>query len=156
MFYISTDNAVYQTNSAELAAALGTKPEEMGSNVMHIDFGGVLVDGMEYIDIEIDDRKYTLLAHHVGPLITELHAARVEASERGLRHVVLRGYPFSYAMSLSDAQRMEHIIAENWNEYHALELHNRHRYEEAIRALSGAPVVDVQRERAILKDHEVV
>jgi hypothetical protein len=69
--------------------------------------------------------------------------------------VTFNGYPFSYALTRKHAQRILHVIAQDYNKYIALELHNRHRYEVAIQALTGLPGVNVQRELDSLKKAEV-
>lgn len=155
MLFVSNERAVFQTNSHTLAVALGGDVEEMGSDVMRIDFGGCLVSGMEDIALAVDDRRYELLAHHLNPLVTALHKGVAEARSTGIIYVVVRGYPFTYAVTIADAERLLHIIAENWNEYRALEHYNHQRYREAMRALSGSPGIDNRREIATLGATEV-
>lgn len=151
MIYLEKDGLVYQTVDRTVADAMGCPMEEFGENSLHFDFGGVLVGGMETIDIQIDECQYSFFAHHLPNVAAALSAGLLRDDE----FVTFNGYPFSYALTRKHAQRILHVIAQDYNKYIALELHNRHRYEVAVQALAGLPGVNVQRELDSLKKAEV-
>lgn len=144
MYYVSDLITCYQTTSREIASQISDEIMEMGPDVMHIDFGGMLVGDMESIQIG----SYSFWAHHLNKLVSALQ----QTTES---YVKIDGYPFSYLLSREDAGTLLHTIARNWIEYRALELHNLQRYEIAIRALSGSPMVDVAQEIAGLQPAEI-
>lgn len=151
MFYVSDDRAVYQAHSRDIAEMVGPNPEEMDFDVMNIDFGGCIVGGMETLELEVNGRKYSLLAHHLNNLMRAL----ADVLKYDGDYVVVTGYPFSYAIARDDATAMTHLLSQNWNEYRAVELHNLQRYRNAIEALSGSEAVDVRMEIASLPASEV-
>lgn len=153
MYYFALNGMLVQTHDREIAAMYGHY-EEMDFNTMNIDFGGALVTGMEYIEINLDGINYSFLAHHLNNLVKALNVSLDAAQKAHSSHLVINGYPFYYAVRPEVAEQLLKNIAQNWNEYRVLELSNLHVYERAIRSVDTSRL-DVRKEIAALRPSEV-
>jgi hypothetical protein len=141
---------LYVTHSKDVAdqaaSDMDGRYEEYEGDELHLDFGGILVGGMQYITVRPQGHTYRFLAHHLSNLMLALGSAIKDATQNNRNYVSFLGYPMGHLMSLEVAQALKEDLRQNWDTYRLQETANVQMWESAIGRMAGSERVNVDRE----------
>jgi hypothetical protein len=161
VYYIAGENShLYASHSLEAANALAAtlkngSVESFDASTISLDFGGILLGSMEWIEVAPLGHQFKFLGHHLTQLVQALHSSLEEARRLGRPFLTFLGHPLGHCMDLTTAESLMHTLSEKWEAFVAVERHNLEAYEGAVRSLSGFKGVDVSKEIDLMDQTQI-